>query len=315
MSIPLVSVVIPAYNAERTLRAAVASVRAQTVQELELIVVDDGSEDSTAALARSLPKIRVISQPNQGVASARNSGLAEARAEWVAFLDADDIWIRDKLRKQLQLVRENPKALAVQTSAVLVNDQLDVLYQVICPEGQNSPLNTLLFRNLPAFSSSLFASRRVLNSIGGFDSSLVILEDWDLAVRLSLESGLFNLQETLVLYRIHGANRSRDLALHIQPGFAALERIFASPDLPEEVSKNRSLVYGTFFMMLAGGAFRSRNWTEFHYWARRAIFTDPRSSRLLWSYPFRSIARHKERGRTLACIEELRPILKEWDAH
>jgi len=111
---PLVSAIVPAYNAAKTIDETLRSVRAQTYRNLEIIVVDDGSKDETAAIAEAHagqdPRLRVIRQNNAGVAAARNAGILAARAEFVAPVDADDIWAPAKIARQLSLMKENPNA-------------------------------------------------------------------------------------------------------------------------------------------------------------------------------------------------------------
>src|SRR5262249_39213835 len=113
---PLVSVVLPAYNAERTIAASLASIAAQTVTELEVIVVDDGSTDDTIRVAKSTDRgdLRVISQANAGHAAARNTGVSAARGRYVAFLDADDLWLPEKLERQMDEIRRNSRKRALQ---------------------------------------------------------------------------------------------------------------------------------------------------------------------------------------------------------
>jgi glycosyltransferase involved in cell wall biosynthesis len=109
---PAISVVIPCYNGARVIRTTVESVLAQTLSPLEVIVVDDGSTDDSAAIAEALgPPVRVIRQPNQGESVARNRGIDEAKGEWVAFLDADDLWKPEKLAEQAQQMKPGVIAL------------------------------------------------------------------------------------------------------------------------------------------------------------------------------------------------------------
>src|SRR6185369_6617714 len=101
---PLVSVIIPVYNGARYLGAALESVFAQTYREFEVIVVDDGSVDDSGVIAQSFPEVRYIHQANQGVAAARNHGIEAAGGEFFAFLDQDDLWNEDKLKRQVEFL-------------------------------------------------------------------------------------------------------------------------------------------------------------------------------------------------------------------
>jgi glycosyltransferase involved in cell wall biosynthesis len=114
VTLPSYSVVVPCYNAERFIEDTVRSALDQSHPPLEIIVVDDGSTDRSAALASACsPVVRVSHQPNSGESVARNRGMAQARGEWVALLDADDIWRPEKMRRQLDLVAESPAIVAV----------------------------------------------------------------------------------------------------------------------------------------------------------------------------------------------------------
>lgn len=109
MEPPLVSVIVPVYNGERFLACALDSVVAQEHRPIDLIVVNDGSRDGSEAIARSYTEVRLIRQPNQGVAAARNAGIAAARGDFIAFLDQDDCWTKDKLRIQVRYLQQNPR--------------------------------------------------------------------------------------------------------------------------------------------------------------------------------------------------------------
>ena len=109
MNDPLtVSALIPVWNGERYLGAAIESVLAQTVKPMEILVADDGSDDGSAEIARSFPGVRVISLPHGGISRARNALVAEAKGEWLCFLDADDLWAPEKTEKQLTYLKEHP---------------------------------------------------------------------------------------------------------------------------------------------------------------------------------------------------------------
>ena len=120
----LISVIIPTYNRFTFLKNAIDSVLAQTFQEFELIVVDDGSTDETPKLISSYGnKLRVITQANQGPSAARNRGIEAAKGKWIAFLDSDDVWKLDKLEKQVQFIKDHPETKICQTEETWIRNE------------------------------------------------------------------------------------------------------------------------------------------------------------------------------------------------
>lgn len=290
---PLVSVVVPAYNAVRTLAATLQSVLDQTVQDFEVIVVDDGSSDGTVEVAQAVDdqRIRVIVQENGGAGAARNTGIADAAGTWVAFLDADDVWLPIKLERQLAYLSGFADVHAVQAGALFVDDSLEVLHARRCTPSKDALWETLLFQNLPAFLSTLLIRRSILEEIGYFDTELEILEEWDMAIRASRFANMGSIEEPLCLYRLHPGNRSLNLDIHIAPGLLVLERLFADPDLPERVRAGRRLIYAHFYTMLAGGALKVGRYRECAHWGFRALRTDLRSGKYMAKLPVRRIKR------------------------
>jgi glycosyltransferase involved in cell wall biosynthesis len=290
---PTVTVVIPAFNAERTIAHTLRSVLGQTFGDLEILVVDDGSLDGTVQAAASIAdgRIRVLTQTNGGAASARNAGITAARGEFVAFLDADDLWLPHKLERQVSLLRANPPADAVQTSAYFVDDELHLLSVETCVDAGDDLARCLQFLNLPAFCSAVMVRRATLFEIGMFDRGLVILEDWDLALRLARRNGLRSLAEPLVLYRVHPGNRSRNVEIHVAPGEIVLRRLFADPALPPNVRRLRRRAYGAFYRMLAGGYLRAGRPGSSLLWAMRAVAKDPRQIAYILAMPLRRLRR------------------------
>jgi len=297
---PLISVVIPAYNSERTIADTVHSALAQEDVRVEVLVVDDGSIDNTVAVAESIgdTRVRVISKVNGGAPSARNAGIAEAKGEWVALLDADDLWVTHKLKTQLAALNAAANGFAAHAGAYLVDDDMNVLQIRRCTESPNNNLIAyLLFQNLPAVASSWVIRRDVLNEIGGFDAGLVILEDWDLSIKLARYGEPLNIPEPLTLYRQHPANRSRNLEIHIAPGLIVLARVFADPSLPPEIRARKREIYARFYAMLCGGAFRVQRWRACAYWGLRAVSTDPRVIMYIAALPLRHVSRRLTRRR------------------
>jgi glycosyltransferase involved in cell wall biosynthesis len=290
---PAVSVVIPAFNAERTIAGTIRSVVAQTFGDLEIVVVDDGSADGTARAAASVAdgRIRVLTQANGGAASARNTGITAARGEFVAFLDADDLWLAHKLERQVSLLRADPQAEAVQTSVYFVDDELRPLGVGECVDAGDDLERCLQFFNLPGFCSAAMVRRATFFEIGMFDRALVILEDWDLALRLARRKSLRSIAEPLVLYRVHPGNRSRNAQIHVAPGELVLRRLFTDPALPPEVRRLRRRAYGAFYRMLAGGYVRAGSLGTALLWATRAATQDPRQLAYILAMPWRRLRR------------------------
>ena len=274
--LPAVSVIIPAHQKGGTIAATIESVLRQTVTDLEIIVVDDGSTDETRErVAACDARVRYVRQERRGVSAARNRGIREARGEFVAFLDGDDLWLPDKLERQLALLAREPAIEAVQCSAYLVDNQLRVVEARRCDPSQDTLLDFLQFRNLPGVGSTLLVRTARLNALGGFGEDLVILEDWDVACRLARHRLLKSLPDFLVLYRQHAGNRSRNIDIHVEPGFRSLGRLFADPTLEPEIRSQEADIRARFYAMLARGYLRNRQWPAGLRWSWRALRTSP----------------------------------------
>ena len=291
-----VSVVVPAYNAARTLPATIASIEAQTVRPLEILVVDDGSTDATvdAAGATGARDLRVISQANAGHAAARNTGIAAARGRYVAFLDADDVWLPEKLERQLDEIRRNPEIRALQTGAARVDDELRLLWAETCRRSDDQLWDALSFRNMPALMSTLLAERGLLDEVGGFDPSLVILQDWDLAIRLARRNQLHSLPDVLSAYRYFDTSQSANVEIHVEPGLRVLETLFADPQLPPTIRARKRAAYARFYTMLCGGSIRVGRPRSAVHWGMKALRTDPRVAGYIAAFPRRRLSRRRQ---------------------
>lgn len=289
----LVSVVIPTLNSAKMCAQAVGSVLAQTIPAFEVIVVNDGSSDDTVEriLAIADTRVRVVSVANGGPARARNIGASVARGRYIAFLDSDDLWLPRKLERQLAMLGGSDGTRAVQTGVMRVDGDLRPLYRRPCRTSKSALLDTVMFRNLPAFPSTIVMERGLFDKIGGFDESLVILEDWDVAIKVARYGKMVSIEEPLALYRVHQTNRSRDVRSHVEPGFRVLDRLYGDVTLPEEIRMRRRSVYARFYMMLAGGYFRQRMIGQACYWGARAVWKDPRVGGYAAALPARRAGR------------------------
>lgn len=212
-SIPLVSVIIPTRNRcgllSRTLRCALD----RSLPELEVVVVDDASEDATRDLLGSVPDDRLRCERHgsrRGVAAARNTGLAVARGRWVAFLDDDDLWAPQKLALQLQALDATDAGWSC-ASSVHIDVALRILYLHRAPlPGDVADL--VLTRNaIPGGASGVVAGRDLVVGLGGFDTRLASLADWDLWIRLALTCPLAPVAAPVMAYLLHPGALSVDV--------------------------------------------------------------------------------------------------------
>jgi glycosyltransferase involved in cell wall biosynthesis len=193
----LVSVVIPVFNGERFLAAAIQSVLDQTYRPVEVIVVDDGSTDESGSIARSFPGVRVIEQENSGPAAARNRGVDAAKGGFVAFLDADDVMPADKLARQVGHLHEHPGVgCVIGRQELLLEEGVE---QPLWAEDGEAPLMSMVVR------ASLF------DEIGGFDTSYVHGEDADWLLRARQRADVATLDSVVVRRRLHDGNLSNDV--------------------------------------------------------------------------------------------------------
>ncbi|UCN14087.1 glycosyltransferase family 2 protein [Cellulomonas iranensis] len=197
-AVPLVSVVLPTYQRADVLGRAMRSVLAQTVTDLELLVVDDGSTDGTAELvadiARTDPRVRYLVQPNGGAPRARNRGVAHARAPYTAFQDSDDEWEPTFLERLLPVVRSRPDVLAFTSHDVTHLDGRVVrLPAAHVPDVRRR----ILHRNLVSTQTVLLPTA-LLRDVGGFDVHLRSVQDWELWLRLHGRVEFVHVDEVLV---------------------------------------------------------------------------------------------------------------------
>jgi glycosyltransferase involved in cell wall biosynthesis len=184
----LVSVIIPAYNAAGWVGRAIDSALAQDYEQREILVVDDGSTDSTPELLQAYgERIRVLHQSNGGLSSARNLGIRHARGEFLAFLDADDYWLPEKLGRQVLCMRENDRLGFCSTRTRVVDPDGQPMGHWECPRRETSLLRTLFLRHasVAGSGSSVLARRRLFDQAGLFDTGLRSLEDIDMWMRLA----------------------------------------------------------------------------------------------------------------------------------
>jgi glycosyltransferase involved in cell wall biosynthesis len=211
---PLVSVIVPVFNGRDHVVVAIESALAQSMDRLEVVVVDDGSSDGSGELAESIagrdPRVRVIRQENRGLSGARNTGLRESRGTYVGFLDADDLWLPEKLERQVPLLA--PGRVVFSDGFLMRNDA--VSDERIFGSGRVAAaidFDALLEQN-PIPVLTVLIERELLLDVGGFDEGLLSVEDWDLWFRLHATGrvSFIGIDEPLACYRVHPGGLSSD---------------------------------------------------------------------------------------------------------
>ena len=185
---PVVSVVIPSYNRKDFLRLALQSVISQTAKPDEIIVVDDGSTDQTVEhLSSEFPSVTWLLKENQGVAAARNHGIRRARGEWIALLDSDDQWDKNKLDEQIHHLKAHPDCRACHTQEKWIRNQNQVYPPTYLDKSHDQLFKRSLRHCLICASSCMF-HRSLFDEVGLFDEALTVCEDYDFWLRLLLHT-------------------------------------------------------------------------------------------------------------------------------
>jgi len=200
---PEISVVIPTYNESRYLKEAISSILNQTYKKIEVIVVDDGSTDDTREIVKSFddPRIIYIFQKNRGPSNARNVGIKRVNRKYIAFLDSDDLWLKEKLEKQVDFMEKNSEIGLLGTGCYEVNDKVKILGKKIFPV-KNKILQKDLIKYNPFIQSSIMIKREVFDKISlWYDERFRESEDYELWLRVADNYKIANLREALTIKR------------------------------------------------------------------------------------------------------------------
>jgi glycosyltransferase involved in cell wall biosynthesis len=270
---PRVSVIIPTYNRADLVQQALASVKAQTYRDFEIVVVDDGGTDGTFEVLSADREIRVLRHAGRrGVSAARNTGIIAARGEWLAFLDSDDLWLPDKLARQILLLEGQPALLICQTGETWVRRGVRV----------NKPLSHRQVGGkifLPSLArcvispSAVVLHRRLISDHGGFDETLPAAEDYDLWLRLTWRYEVGLVDEPLVIKRGgHPDQLSRQWGLD-RFRIRTLIKLVQEPDLPQPYARAARRMLAAKCAIYAQGCEKRGKVTEtawFRSWERQA---------------------------------------------
>ncbi|MBW4421858.1 MAG: glycosyltransferase family 2 protein [Myxacorys californica WJT36-NPBG1] len=285
-SAPLVSVIIPAYNAEVFIAQTLDSVLAQTYQTFEIIVVDDGSRDRTAEIVRSYAerddRIQLVQQANAGVAAARNLAIQHSHGKYIAPIDADDIWYPRKLEKQVQCLESADASVGLSYAwTVYINAQGAIVARYPVerlgnPEGD--VLTTLVFSNFLGHASNPLIRRSCIDHVGGYSPHLLAqgaqgCEDWDLYLRIAEHYEFRVVSEYLIGYRHHDSSMTTNSMTMAKSYHLVMDEIQRRhPEIPVAVHNwGRS----GFYNYLLGVSYGSGDYRTALHWLLQGAIADP----------------------------------------
>jgi len=220
----LVSVIIPCYNQAHFVGEAIASVLAQGYPHLEVVVVDDGSDDNTGMVAARFPGVRCIRQPNRGLAAARNAGLRQSNGDYLVFLDADDRLLPGAFETGLACLRAHPECAFASGRCQFIAADGSPLPTPPTPHLDGDPYLALLEGCYIWMPAMVMYRRAVFAEVSGFDSGLDACADYDLYLRVAREHPVCSHDAVVAEYRRHGTNMTRNTALMLRSQLAVQRR-------------------------------------------------------------------------------------------
>ncbi|MEW6170798.1 MAG: glycosyltransferase [Candidatus Omnitrophota bacterium] len=223
---PKVSVIIPTYNRANYIVETIDSVLAQTYEDFEIIVIDDGSTDNTEdTINKYNGKIRYFYQENKGTAAARNFGISKARGEYIAFLDDDDLWLSEKLERQTAILDADKQIGFVCSAGYKIDEHNN---NKISSWQRNGNANRTTFESLYernfVYNLTVLIRKRCIEEVGGLDETLIVSQDYDLWLRVAKKHRFHYINQPLALWRIHKSNLSKNLDIRLHDHFVILNK-------------------------------------------------------------------------------------------
>lgn len=289
-----VSVIIPTYNYGRFIAEAIQSVLRQTYHPVEIIVVDDGSNDETRDVVNGFgERVKYVYQANAGVCAARNKGVAKSKGDVIAFMDADDSMESESLEKQIVLFDEEGVGL-VHCGLRLFDDETGETIELQLEGGEDGVADNLLLWEGDGIAGpgAILVTREVFDSVDGFDTNMKVGEDWDFCYRVARRFKVRFVPEALVNYRSHATAAHRNVA-EMERGMSRFyEKAFATKD--EAVLALRRRAYGNFHKVMAGSYFHASDYENFARHAIRSVFMRPANFGHFLKFPVRRLLSSKK---------------------
>jgi glycosyltransferase involved in cell wall biosynthesis len=239
---PLVSIIIPAYNAQRTIRETIQSIQNQTIDDFEIIVINNSSTDTTLAILESIdePRLRIFSRENNGPYVAQNLGIQKALGEYISFLDADDLWASDKLERQLLALQSHSRAKVAYSWTRLIDENGRFLNKLTPVRFQGNVYKQILLGNFVASGSNILVHRDVFADVGVYDTTFYS-SDWDFYIRLAAKYEFALVPDWQILYRQSVNSLSSKISKMEASSLQIVEKAFTAAPTEYQYLKKQSL--------------------------------------------------------------------------
>ncbi|AFY58652.1 glycosyl transferase [Rivularia sp. PCC 7116] len=283
-TMPLISVIVPVYNGETTIKETIESVLNQTFVNLELIVIDDGSQDSTLNVIANIQdsRLKVFSYKNAGVAISRNRGIKKAGGQFISFLDADDLWTLDKLESQLKALQSTPQAAVAYSWVDYINAEGEFLHNGNHITINGDAYKQMLVENVLENGSNPLIIREALIQVGGFNQSLTPAEDWDMWLRLAARYEFVTVPSPQILYRTLSHSGSTNVLKMEKVCSQLIEQAFNRAPASVQYLKKRAS--GILYYYLIHKSLESNNSSQNSIAAMRFFYNTIRYDASVWQW-------------------------------
>jgi glycosyltransferase involved in cell wall biosynthesis len=276
---PEISVIIPTFNAEKTIAETVHSVLTQTFEDFEILVINDGSTDSTLEVLSRIqdPRLAVFTFPNGGVAESRNRGIQKSRGRFLTFLDSDDLWTPEKLADQWAALQSHPEAAVAYSWNDYIHENGKFFHHGWHPEFTGDVYAALFQKCFVENGSNIMVRRESVDAVGEFDPTLVPTEDWDFYLRLAEKYPFVCVPKVHVLYRMVPTSLSNRVLRMERSGIAVLKK--ALRQTPDRLRALRQASLSEYYSYLFYRAFQQaserQDWLVVLQLFARGVFYTP----------------------------------------
>jgi glycosyltransferase involved in cell wall biosynthesis len=247
---PTISVIIPTFNAESTIEATVQSVLNQSFSDLEILVINDGSTDSTVKILETIQdsRLRILHFDNAGVAISRNRGIQRAQGKFFAFLDSDDLWQATKLADQFAALTDHPESMVAYSWNDYIDAEGNFVHHGWHAQYQEDVYEAIFYRCFIENGSNILVRREAVEATGFFEPKTTPAEDWDFYLRLAQHYTFVCVPKVHVLYRISSESQSAQINRMERAGLLVLKR--ALERSPQRLSPLKAKALADFYSYL-----------------------------------------------------------------